>query len=152
MTIDIALYQPDIAQNTGTTIRTAACFASNVHIIEPCGFVFNDRKFRRSGMDYIENVEIIRHLSWQSFSQWVQDNHKRLILMTTKSSDSYTDFHFTSNDILVAGRETAGVPDEVHQACTNRVTILMHNNLRSLNVAVATAIILSEAIRQISIP
>lgn len=148
MTIEIALYQPDIAQNTGTTIRTAACFGSHIHIIEPCGFVFNDRKFRRSGMDYIDQVDITRHLSWEKFYQWANDTMRRLVLMTTKSDVAYTDFNFTSNDILIAGRETAGVPDNVHNACAHRITIPMHSNLRSLNVAIATAITLSEAIRQ----
>jgi tRNA (cytidine/uridine-2'-O-)-methyltransferase len=151
MPIDIALFQPDIAQNTGTTIRTAACFGSHIHIIEPCGFVFNDKKFKRSGMDYIDNVDITRHNSWEHFYKWAKDNDKRLVLMTTKTDQNYTHFSFSPQDILLAGRETAGVPDEVHNACHYRVTIPMRNELRSLNVAIATAIILSEGIRQVSL-
>lgn len=150
MPIDIALFQPDIAQNTGTTLRTAACFGSQVHIIEPCGFPFDDRKFKRAGMDYIQHVLITHHLSWEHFYSWAQEHQRRLVLMTTKTDTSYTNFSFLPNDLLIAGRETAGVPEYIHEACVHRITIPMHNQVRSLNVAIATAIILSEGIRQIT--
>ena len=150
MTIDIALFQPDIPQNTGTTLRTAACFGSHVHIIEPCGFIFDDRKFKRAGMDYIQHVQITRHLSWDYFYQWAAQNQRRLVLMTTKTDLAYTRFDFLPQDILVAGRESAGVPDMVHDNCSQRITIPMQHDVRSLNVAVATAIVLSEAVRQVT--
>ncbi len=145
----IALYQPDIAQNLGTTLRTAACFGCHTHIIEPCGFPFDDRKLKRSGMDYIDFSTITRHASWQHFVHWLESSQHRLILTTTKTNQAYTHFTFTDNDIIMAGRESAGVPDEVHDYCKNRVTIPMQGTSRSMNVAVSTAIILSEAVRQI---
>lgn len=147
--IHIALYQPDIPQNLGTSLRTAACFGCTIHIIEPCGFPLDDRKLRRAGMDYIDFVTYIRHNSWQDFYEWTQANHKRLVLLTTKTPTSYTDFKFELNDILLAGRESAGVPDIVHHACTEKVTIPMQTGMRSLNVAVSVSIVVSEAIRQL---
>lgn len=141
----LALYEPDIPQNTGTLLRLAACFNLPVDIIEPCGFVFNDQKMRRAGMDYLNIVDCTRHVSWERFWQ----NHKgRVVLLTTKGSVSYVDFAFRSDDILLLGRESAGVPDEVHNAVDARVRIPMRRDTRSLNVAISGGIVLGEAIRQ----
>ena len=147
----LALYQPDIAQNVGTTLRSCACFGVDVDIIEPCGFPFDDRKFRRAGMDYIDHVHYQRHVSWDVFFQWCQDKQKRLILLSSKATQSYTDFRYQKGDILMVGRETAGVPNEVGQACHNQVTIPMQPEMRSLNVAIAAAVVLSESLRQTSL-
>lgn len=141
----LALYEPDIPQNTGTLLRLAACFNLPVDIIEPCGFVFNDQKMRRAGMDYLNIVDCARHVNWERFWQ----NHKgRVVLLTTKGSVSYVDFAFRSDDILLLGRESAGVPDEVHNAVDARVRIPMRRDTRSLNVAISGGIVLGEAIRQ----
>ncbi len=149
--LNIAIFQPDIAQNLGTTIRTAACFRAKIHIIEPCGFPFDDKKFKRAGMDYIEQVEIKRHNSWEHFCTFIEDNNLRPVLLSTKASENYLNFKFTKNNILIAGRESAGVPDNVHEYCKNRVKIMMAENTRSLNVAVSIAIVLAEAVRQLKI-
>lgn len=141
----LALYEPDIPQNTGTLLRLAACFNLPVDIIEPCGFVFNDQKMRRAGMDYLNIVDCARHVNWERFWQ----NHKgRVVLLTTKGSVSYVDFAFRPDDILLLGRESAGVPDEVHNAVDARVRIPMRRDTRSLNVAISGGIVLGEAIRQ----
>lgn len=141
----LALYEPDIPQNTGTLLRLAACFNLPVDIIEPCGFVFNDQKMRRAGMDYLNIVDCTRHVNWERFWQ----NHKgRVVLLTTKGSVSYVDFAFRPDDILLLGRESAGVPDEVHNAVDARVRIPMRRDTRSLNVAISGGIVLGEAIRQ----
>ena len=142
----LAIYEPDIPQNAGTIMRLCACMAVPLDIIEPCGFVLSDKNLQRAGMDYIEHLDMTRHASWSAFRAAHQN--KRLILMTTKTSESYFDFKFDKNDILIAGRESAGVPQEVHDACDARVTIPMTGGLRSLNVAVATAMVLGEALRQ----
>lgn len=144
--IHLALYQPDIPQNVGAAIRLCACLGKQLDIIEPCGFPWDDRKIRQSGMDYVEQANLTRHDSWESFIKAYPD--KRLILMTTKSSLPYTDFKFEENDILIAGRESAGVPEEIHQFIKNRITIPMNGQARSLNVINATAMIMGEAIRQ----
>ncbi len=148
---DIALFQPDIPQNLGTNLRTAACFGTNIHIIEPCGFPLDDKRIRRAGMDYIEHVEIIRHISWQEFVDWAEKHNKRTILLSTKAATPYTKFCFNKNDILIAGRESAGVPQYVHDYCVNRIIIPMKAEVRSLNVAISLAIVLSEARRQLDI-
>ena len=145
--MQLALYQPDIPQNLGTLFRLAACMAVDVSLIEPCGFPFDDRKIRRAGMDYIEHVKLVRHISWQHFSQ-SRSQHNRLILLTTKSPVIYTDFTFAPTDILLVGRESAGVPDEVAVTCDAAITIPMQHPMRSLNVAVAAAMVLGEALRQ----
>lgn len=146
---DIALFQPDIAQNLGTTLRTAACFGSHVHIIEPCGFPLDHKKLKRAGMDYIDHVTILRHMDWEHFSNWCQNHNKRLVLLSTKAPTPYTDFTFTEHDILIAGRETAGVPDFIHEQCPHRIIIPMQHQMRSLNVAVSVAIVVAEAKRQL---
>ncbi len=144
----LALYQPDIPQNTGTLLRLAACLGVPVDIIEPAGFDVSDRNFRRAGLDYLDRVEIVRHASWRAFEEWRTRQGRRLVLATTKGALPYTEFAFSGEDILLLGRESAGVPDEVHQAADDRVVVPMQPGLRSLNVAVAGAMILGEALRQ----
>jgi len=144
----LALYQPDIAQNMGTSLRTAACLGVDVDIILPCGFPFDDRKIRRAGMDYIEHVNYQTHDSWEDFIKFAKDNKKRIILLSSKAKKIYTDFSYTNDDILMVGRESAGVPEYISDYCgQNAVTIPMKNNMRSLNVAVSAAMVLGEAIR-----
>jgi tRNA (cytidine/uridine-2'-O-)-methyltransferase len=149
----IALFQPDIAQNTGTILRLCACLGIKASIIEPAGFPISDRHFRRAGMDYLDEVELLRHSSWSAFQSWRLNegagSPPRLVLMTTKAVLAYTKFRFQTGDILLAGRESAGVPAEVHETADARITIPMRPRLRSLNVALATAMIAGEAIRQI---
>lgn len=144
--IHIALYQPDIPQNVGAAMRLCACLGLPLDIIEPCGFPWDPKKIRQSGMDYVEQVTLNRHDSWESFKKAYQG--RRLILMTTKSPEPYTTFNFTEDDILIAGRESAGVPDEIHQEIQHRLTIPMHGQTRSLNIINATAMITGEALRQ----
>lgn len=144
----LALYEPDIAQNTGAMLRTCACFGVTAAIIEPAGFPVGDRHFRRSGMDYLDHVEIDRHVSWRAFSQWRRDNGKRLVLMTTKAEETLWDFAFRRDDVILVGRESAGVPQEVHDEADARVRIAIRPAMRSLNVGVAAALALGEAIRQ----
>jgi tRNA (cytidine/uridine-2'-O-)-methyltransferase len=146
--MQIALFQPDIPQNTGTILRLCACLDVGAHIIEPAGFPVSDRHFRRAGMDYLDQVTITRHDSWPKFEQWRNDNRYRLILFTTKASLSYLDYRFGAADILLFGRESAGVPDEVALAADARLVIPIRPGMRSLNVAVAAAMALGEALRQ----
>ena len=142
----IALYQPDIAQNTGTIVRMAVCFGLPVDIIEPCGFVWDSKELKRAGMDYLQKADITRHMSWETFLQQNQD--KRIVLLTTKSSQPHTQFSFKQDDILLFGRESAGVPDEVHNYVQGRIRIPMKKEERSLNLAVSCAIATAEALRQ----
>lgn len=144
----LAIYQPDIAQNTGTMLRLAACLGVPVEIIEPAGFDVSDRNLRRSGMDYLERAAVTRHVSWRHFEEWSRAGQGRLILATTKGAVPYTDFAFAPDDVILVGRESAGVPDEVHEAADARIVIPMRPGLRSLNVAVTAAMILGEALRQ----
>ena len=144
----LALYQPDIPQNAGTVLRLAACLGVEAHIIEPAGFPTTDRAFRRAGMDYLDQVEIVRHASWREFELWRAREHVRLILLTTHASTCYLDHAYRAGDVLLFGRESAGVPEEVHQAADARLVIPMRAGLRSLNVAVAAAMVIGEAIRQ----
>jgi tRNA (cytidine/uridine-2'-O-)-methyltransferase len=146
----LALYQPDIPQNTGTLLRLAACLGVPVDIIEPAGFDVSDRNFRRAGLDYLDRAEIVRHRSWRAFEEWRTDQRRRLVLATTQGTLPYTEFAFAPGDVLLLGRESAGVPDEVHAAADARVVVPMRPSLRSLNVAVAAAMILGEALRQTS--
>ena len=144
----IALFQPDIPQNTGTILRLCACLGIEAHIIGPAGFPTTDRAFRRAGMDYLDEVVIIRHTSWQDFEVWRRDNGRRLLLFTTGATRSYLDCRFQADDVLMFGRESAGVPPEVHDAANARLTIPMRPGLRSLNVAVAAAMAAGEFVRQ----
>jgi len=145
----LALYEPDIAQNAGAMLRTCACFGVGAAIIEPAGFPVSDRHFRRSGMDYLDHVAIERHISWRAFSEWRRVHGKRLVLLTTKADETLWRFAFQREDVIMVGRESAGVPQEVHDAADARVRIPIRPALRSLNVGVAAALALGEAMRQI---
>jgi tRNA (cytidine/uridine-2'-O-)-methyltransferase len=147
-TMRIALYQPDIAQNTGTILRLAACLGVEARIIEPAGFPTSDRAFRRAGMDYLDRVALTRHSSWPDFEDWRRAQRLRLVLFTTAADVSYLDHAYGPDDILLFGRESAGVPTVVQQAADARLRIPMRPGLRSLNVAMAAAMALGEAMRQ----
>jgi tRNA (cytidine/uridine-2'-O-)-methyltransferase len=142
----IALFQPDIAQNTGTMLRLAACLGVAADIIEPCGFAFDERRFRRAGMDYLDRVSLHRHSSWEAFVR--ADRPGRLVLLTTRATTAYSDFVFQPDDTLMVGQESAGVPDAVHDAADARIRVPMAAGTRSLNVALAAAMVLGEALRQ----
>jgi tRNA (cytidine/uridine-2'-O-)-methyltransferase len=144
----IALFQPDIPQNTGTILRFCACLNVEAHIIEPAGFPVSDRHFRRAGMDYLDLVTIQRHDSWSKFEQWRRDKAFRLILFSTRGACPYLDHRYMADDILLFGRESAGVPDEVVAAADARLVIPIAPGMRSLNVAMAAAMALGEALRQ----
>jgi len=146
--MQIALYQPDIPQNTGTILRLCACLGVTAHIIEPAGFAVSDRVFRRAGMDYLEHVSWRRHDSWTAFETWRAEGGHRLLLFTTKGAKSYLDFAYAESDILLFGRETAGVPETVVAAADARLLIPLQPGLRSLNVAMAAAMAIGEALRQ----
>ena len=142
----IALFEPDIPQNTAAIIRTCACLGAKLEIIEPCGFLFSDKRFKRVVMDYMDEKDI---KFYQSADIFFRENHKnRIILMTTKASISYTQFKFQKNDTILFGRESAGVPEKVHKALVNKLKIPMENNKRSLNLASSVAIILAECLKQ----
>ena len=144
----LALYQPDIAQNTGTMMRTCACLDVDVDVIGPTEFNMSERALRRSGLDYLEHVRLLRHASWDEFQAWRMQNGHRLVLLTTKASVAYTGHRFQDRDIVMVGRESAGVPETVARASDVRLAIPMAPGLRSLNVAVAAGMVLGEAIRQ----
>jgi len=144
--IEIALYQPDIAQNAATSVRLAACLGMTIHIIEPAGFVWNARDFRRAAMDYIDQANIVRQPDWATFLATMSD--RRIVLATTHARTTYTAFDFQADDILLVGRESAGVPDHVRDSVGQHICIPMQEGTRSLNVAVATAMITGEAMRQ----
>jgi tRNA (cytidine/uridine-2'-O-)-methyltransferase len=144
----LALYQPDIAQNTGTMLRLAACLGVGVDVIAPTGFDMTDRALRRAGLDYLAHVEIARHASFGEFEAVRQRSGSRLILLTTRGEIAYTSFAFQAADTLLLGRESAGVPEAVHQSADARLRIPIRPGLRSLNVAVAAAVVLGEALRQ----
>jgi tRNA (cytidine/uridine-2'-O-)-methyltransferase len=148
--MQIALYQPDIAQNTGTILRLCACLGVQAHIVEPAGFPVTDRAFRRAGMDYLDRVVITRHGSFQAFEDWRRAERLSLVLLTTAAQRSYLDHAFAVDQILLFGRESAGVPEAVHQAADARLRIPMQAGMRSLNVAVAVAMVAGEALRQTS--
>jgi tRNA (cytidine/uridine-2'-O-)-methyltransferase len=148
MTIALALYQPDIPQNCGTMLRLCACLGVEAAIIEPAGFPVSDRHFRRSGMDYLDAVNVSRHVSWRAFEDWRATTGRRLVLLTTTAALPFTDFAFAPDDILMVGRESAGAPPEVHDAADARILIPIRPGMRSLNVAVCAAMALGEALRQ----
>lgn len=147
--MQLALYQPDIPQNAGTILRLCACLGVTAHIIEPTGFPASDRAFRRAGMDYLDQVEIIRHIGWQDFEAFRRSEGLRLVLASTKAATRYTEFAYAKNDIVLLGRESAGVPEDVHNAADARIIIPMRESLRSINVAVTAAMIMGEALRQL---
>jgi tRNA (cytidine/uridine-2'-O-)-methyltransferase len=142
----IALFEPDIPQNTAAIIRTCSCLGAKLEIIEPCGFLLSDKRFKRVVMDYMDEKDINFYQSADEFFQEKQKN--RIILMTTKASISYTQFKFQKNDTILFGRESAGVPEKVHKALVNKLKIPMENNKRSLNLASSVAIILAECLKQ----
>lgn len=141
----LALYQPDIPQNAGTILRLAACLDVAVDVIGPAGFDMSDRNLRRAGLDYLNHVEIARHVSFAAF---LAARRGRLVLLTTTGDTAYTDFAFAHDDVLLLGRESAGVPENVHALADARLRIPMREGLRSLNIAVAAAMVLGEALRQ----
>ncbi|MBZ9850646.1 tRNA (cytidine(34)-2'-O)-methyltransferase [Mesorhizobium sp. CA14] len=145
----IALYQPDIAGNTGTILRFAACLDIGVDIIEPAGFPLADRALKRAGMGYLEMAALSRHADWHAFEEWRKAHARRLVLLTTKAATAYTDFAFGAGDILLFGRESAGVTEEVHEAADARLTIPMRAGARSINVALSVAMVAGEALRQL---
>jgi tRNA (cytidine/uridine-2'-O-)-methyltransferase len=144
--ISVALFQPDIPQNVGSAMRLCACLGAPLMIIEPCSFPWDEKKIRESAMDYMTKINLTRFSSWQDFED--RRGARRLVLMTTKAALPYTDFRFQDGDILLAGRESAGVPEEVHAKADGRVVIPLQEGLRSLNIVNATAMILGEALRQ----
>ncbi|RYC11904.1 tRNA (cytidine(34)-2'-O)-methyltransferase [Ciceribacter ferrooxidans] len=144
----IALYQPDIPGNTGTILRLAACLGLGVDIIEPAGFDISDRNLKRAGMDYLNAVSLVRHVNWERFEAWRAATGRRLVLASTRAATPYADFVFRPDDILLFGRESAGVPDLVHDTAETRVIIPMVPGQRSINVAMSAAMIAGEALRQ----
>ena len=145
--INLALYQPEIPQNTGAAMRLTACLGIPLDIIEPTTFIWDEAKIRRSAMDYIDFVELRRHSNWESFRTTYAE--RRVLLLTTKSDQSYLDFNFQDGDILLAGQESAGVPEHVHQSCDARLTIPMAAGPRSMNVVNACAMVVGEVLRQV---
>lgn len=148
--IRIALYQPDIAQNVGSLIRLSTCFSIALDIIEPCGFPFDMRRIRQTAMDYIDHVDWHRHASWEAYLTFINEitPKPRLCLLTTKGSEPHHQVVYTANDILLCGRESAGVPDSVHDVADQRIKIPLASHARSFNVASAATIVLAEALRQ----
>lgn len=145
--VHLALYQPDIPQNVGAIMRTSACLGVPLHIIEPCGFVFSDKRMRRAGMDYIDLVDLNRHASWETFRD--ETRSQRLVLLTTAGDRCLTDFDFAQKDMLLFGRESAGVPEAVHDAADVRLRIPIRPESRSLNLAASTAMVLAAALTQL---
>ncbi|MDC3114609.1 tRNA (cytidine(34)-2'-O)-methyltransferase [Candidatus Pelagibacter sp.] len=145
----IALFEPDIPQNTAAIIRTCACLGAKLEIIEPCGFLLNDKRFRRVVMDYMDEKDIRFYQSFELF--YKSKKNQRIILMTTKASISYTDFKFNKNDTILFGRESAGVPIKIHEMLKTKLKIPMKNRKRSLNISTSVAIILAESLRQIGL-
>jgi tRNA (cytidine/uridine-2'-O-)-methyltransferase len=146
----LALYQPDIPQNTGTILRLAACLGVPVDLIGPAGFDFSDRSFRRAGLDYLDHVDLVRHESFEAFEETraLRTPPSRLVLLTTHAEETHVEFGFSDGDVLLLGRESAGVPAAVHEVADARVKIPVRAGLRSLNIAVAAAMVLGEALRQ----
>jgi tRNA (cytidine/uridine-2'-O-)-methyltransferase len=149
----MTLFEPDIPQNMGSMIRLAACMDVPLHIIEPCGFPFDDRRMRRVAMDYYDATQLQRHSSWQKFIDYQQERRcatspSRLVLLTTRATLPYTEFTFMPDDALLFGRESSGVPEYVRQACDNQVRIPVHPGVRSLNLVQAASMVLGEALRQ----
>jgi tRNA (cytidine/uridine-2'-O-)-methyltransferase len=146
MTLRLALFEPDIPQNTGAMMRLAACLGVAVDIVEPCGFVLDDRRLRRAGMDYLDALDLTRHMSWNRYR--TDRPPGRLVLLTTRGAVPYLDFTFRPDDTLLVGSESSGVPGDVHDSVDARIVIPMRPGLRSLNVALAAAMVLGEAVRQ----
>lgn len=148
MAIDLALYQPDIANNTGTLIRLGACLGTTIHLIHPTGFPFSAKSLARAGLDYVDQAVVHEHVSWAQFNAWRHEQGRRLVLLTTKAHTSAYAVQYFDSDILMVGRESAGVPDAVAEASDLQIRIPMREGLRSINVALAATLILGEAKRQ----
>lgn len=146
--MQVALYQPDIAANAGAALRLAACLAVPLAVIEPCGFVWDDRRLRRAGLDYLAQATLTRFPGWSAFDAWRRAEGRRLILLTTAGSEDYHAIAYRPGDVLLAGRESAGVPQEVHDAVDLRVRVPLAPERRALNVVSALAMVLGEALRQ----
>ncbi len=146
----IAMYQPDIPQNTGSVLRLAACLGMEADIIEPCGFPVSHKKFKRAGMDYLNSVNYVRHQSWGAFQRGRHGQLGRLVLLTTHAHLSYLEYEFAPGDTLLVGSEGSGVPDFVHKEVSERIVIPMASGMRSLNVAIAAAMVAGEALRQLA--
>lgn len=144
----LALYQPDIPQNTGALLRLGACLDVDIHLIEPAGFRLDDKGIARAGLDYLEHARLVRHADWAAFKAWAAAGARRLIVLSTKASTAYTAFNFRQDDILLLGRESAGLPQAVHQAADARLIIPIDPKTRSLNLAVSAAMVIGEALRQ----
>jgi len=149
--VRIALYEPDIPQNTGNIFRLGACLGISIDIIEPTSYLFDDKRFQRSSMDYFKYTKYKKHLDWESFYNWSKENNYRLILLTTKSNNKYSNYKFQSNDILLFGKESAGVTPSVHESVDEQLTIPMVKGLRSINVSSAVALVVGEACRQLNL-
>lgn len=147
----IALFEPDIPQNAGNIFRLGACLGIPIDIIEPAGFLINDKRLKRASMDYYEYLDLTKHLSWKKFYEWSKQNSYQLILLTTKSQKSYYDYKFKPKDIILFGRESAGVPDYVHEAVNDRLTIPMIKGPRSINLSSSVSIVAGEMIRQLKL-
>jgi tRNA (cytidine/uridine-2'-O-)-methyltransferase len=148
MPVDLALYQPDIANNTGTLIRLGACLDIAIHLIHPAGFPFSPKSLARAGLDYVDHAVVREHVNWAAFNAWRQQQGRRLVLLTTKGESSAYAAQYGQDDILMVGRESAGVPDDVAEAADLRIRIPMRPGLRSINVALAATLVLGEARRQ----
>ncbi|WP_374383049.1 tRNA (cytidine(34)-2'-O)-methyltransferase [Dongia sp.] len=151
----LVLFEPDIPQNTGTLLRLAACWNIAVDIIFPCGFIFDDARMRRAGMDYLDAVDLVRHTSWTAYQTWRAANPAtagRLLLLSTKAAEPYQNFAFRPDDSIMVGRESSGVPESVHEAADHRLVIPLRSGMRSLNVAIAAAVVTAEALRQNDFP
>jgi tRNA (cytidine/uridine-2'-O-)-methyltransferase len=146
--VDLVLFQPDIPQNTGTILRLAACMNVTAHVVEPAGFPLSDHALKRAGMDYLERVAMHTHVSFEAFENWRRAQSRRLVLLTTKAETRCHDFDFQDRDLLMLGRESSGVPQAVHDGVDARISIPLAQGMRSLNVAVAAAMALGEALRQ----
>ena len=144
----LALFEPDIPQNTGALIRLGACLGVGIDVIEPCGFLFSDSRLKRAGIDYLAHAEIARHPSWSAYLSAREKSHGRLVLLSAKADIPYTEFSFAAGDTILLGRESAGAPDFVRAAADARLRIPLRQNMRSLNVALAGAMVLGEALRQ----
>ncbi len=147
--IELALYQPDIPQNTGTLLRLCACWGMKMHLIEPLGFVFNEHKMRRAGMDYIDHVHYMRHANFEAFEDYTKQYGKRIVLSTTKGATYLQKFTFTKDDVILMGRESAGVPQDVHEKAHQHIRIPMKKDMRSLNMALSAGVMVSAALLQL---
>ena len=147
----IALFEPDIPQNAGNIFRLGACLGVSIDIIEPSGFIIDDKRLKRASMDYYDYLDLTKHLSWEKFYEWSKENSYRLILLTTKSTKSYYDYKYQPNDIILFGRESAGVPEYVHEKVDERLTIPMIKGPRSINLSSSVSIVAGEMIRQLKL-